>query len=660
MWAGEARVRHMFKWMSGSTDKQVEARKGAVSPGFMYHFPWESVGNYKYALYLPFMFVLATGQDDADDWCYHMMVIVVLRYLQAWVWNFLSRNHHISDKTRIQEKGVDFVQVDREDNWDDYIILQAYVASAVHLLPFLYCSNGVCHAYANFPLYDGKGLIKCLLIHMGPTEFIYYWLHRALHLHTLYAKYHSHHHASFVPEAVTGSVHPFMEHLMYTASFALPLIGTWLAGGASMAMFYAYLLGFDLLNMIGHCNFEIFPVWPFKYIPGLFYLLYTPSFHSLHHSKVHVNFCLFMPLYDWMYGTMDPNSWALFEKAASGVAVSHKAPHTVFLAHGTELLSVFHLPFMSRTFAAHPFKTHWLMYVFWPLTLPMLLVLRLVGRVFVADKHRLGDFNIQTWVTPAFAIEFFFKSQWERINGYIEGAILDADKAGVEVFGLGALNKNEALNGGGALFVKKHPNLRMRVVHGNTLTAAAVLQKIPQHTKSAFVLGATSKLGRAISLYLAARDVKVTMVTASRERYEAVVADCPAAARHNLVHSTEIKDGSDCDCWVVGRFLSAAEQAVAPAGTTFHQFVVPPLDELRKDCRYTSLPAFTLPKAAQGFKSCEMTMGRRNVHACHAGALVHSLEGWKHHEVGAIDPQRIDLTWEAAIKHGFALVPDPA
>jgi len=46
---------------------------------------------------------------------------------------------------------VGVIQVDREDNWDDYIILQAYVASAVHLLPFLYCSNGVCHAYANFP-----------------------------------------------------------------------------------------------------------------------------------------------------------------------------------------------------------------------------------------------------------------------------------------------------------------------------------------------------------------------------------------------------------------------------------------------------------------------------------------------------------------------------
>jgi hypothetical protein len=55
-----------------------------------------------------------------------------------------------------------------------------------------------------------------------------------------------------------------------------------------------------------------------------------------------------------------------------------------------------------------------------------------------------------------------------------------ADKQGVKVFGLGALNKNEALNGGGALFVKNNPHLKVRVVHGTTLTAAAVLQKIPE------------------------------------------------------------------------------------------------------------------------------------------------------------------------------------
>ncbi len=58
---------------------------------------------------------------------------------------------------------------------------------------------------------------------------------------------------------------------------------------------------------------------------------------------------------------------------------THRAPHTVFLAHGTELLSLFHLPFMSRSFASHPFKTHWLMYLLWPITLPALALLRFVG-----------------------------------------------------------------------------------------------------------------------------------------------------------------------------------------------------------------------------------------------------------------------------------------
>jgi hypothetical protein len=48
-------------------------------------------------------------------------------------------------------------------------------------------------------------------------------------------------------------------------------------------------------------------------------------------------------------------------------------------------------------------------------------------------------------VTPAFAIQFFFKGQWSWINQKIEDAILEADRSGVKVVGLGALNKNEAL-----------------------------------------------------------------------------------------------------------------------------------------------------------------------------------------------------------------------
>jgi hypothetical protein len=51
------------------------------------------------------------------------------------------------------------------------------------------------------------------------------------------------------------------------------------------------------------------------------------------------------------------------------------------------------------------------------------------------------------------------------------------------------------------------------------------------------------------------------------------------------------------------------------------------------------IAAFKLPSAAKGFKSCEMTMERGCVHACHAGALVHGLEGWDFHEVISYCPR---------------------
>lgn len=78
---------------------------------------------------------------------------------------------------------------------------------------------------------------------------------------------------------------------------------------------------------------------------------------------------------------------------------------------------------------------------------------------------------------------------------------------------LKTLFQNEGLNGGGTLFVNKHPNLKVRVVHGNTLTAAVILHEIPEDVDEVFLTGATSKLGRAIALYLARRRVKVLVRT---------------------------------------------------------------------------------------------------------------------------------------------------
>ena len=69
--------------------------------------------------------------------------------------------------------------------------------------------------------------------------------------------------------------------------------------------------------------------------------------------------------------------------------------------------------------------------------------------------------------------------------------------------------QNEALNGGGMLFVNKHPDLKVRVVHGNNLTAAVTLNEIKEDVQEVILTGATSKLGRAIALYLCRRKIRV-------------------------------------------------------------------------------------------------------------------------------------------------------
>ena len=458
-----------------------------------------------------------------------------------------------------------------------------------------------------------------------PDGVCVHWLHRLLHHHTLCSAYHSHHHASFVTEPITGSVHPFMEHLMYTANFAIPLLGTWAFGGASIAMFYAYLLGFDLLNNIGHCNFEFIPRW-FMNLPLMKYLIYTPSYHSLHHSKVHTNFCLFMPLYDYAYGTADANSHDLYERAMRGEAAPNAAADVVFVAHGTELLSLFHLPFALRSFSSRPFKSEWWLQPFLPLTLPLVACLRVFGAPFVADKHRLLHLNCATWVTPAWGFQFFIKSEFGHINRKIEQAILAADRAGTKVIGLGALNKNEALNGGGQKFVDEHPELNVRVVHGNTLTAAAILRKMPSGVKDFSHrrhLEAGSR-DRAVHVRAGRQGGDVHhqrgAVREDQERGGARTQALAVASRLSVGGRRHQRLGGRKALLRRGAADRAETRGVPPVRRS-------PIPETRKDCVYTDLPAFALPAAAKDFRSCEMTMERGHVHACHAGALVHALEG---------------------------------
>ncbi|CAN8248407.1 unnamed protein product [Cochlearia groenlandica] len=620
-------------------------------------WPWENFGNLKYLLYAPLVTQVVYSWAYEKDysralWCLHILIICGLKGLLHVFWSSFTNMLCLTRTLRINPKGVDFKQIDHEWHWDNYILLQAIIASMVcyYMSPPLMIMNSL-------PLWNAKGLVALIVLHVTFSEPLYYFIHRCLHSYNyFFMHYHSFHHKSQVPHPMTSSNAKFLENLIMCVVVGVPLMGSCLLGVGSMSLIYGYVITFDFLRCLGHCNVEIFSHKIFERLPVLRYLIYTPTYHSLHHQEMGTNFCLFMPIFDVLGNTLNKNSWELQRKIRLGAGEQQRVPEFVFLAHGVDMMSSMHAPFLLRSFASMPYTTRLFLLPMWPSTFLVMLGMWVWSKIFLYSFYNLRDNLCQTWAVPRFGFQYFLPFAKQGINNHIENAILRADKIGVKVISLAALNKNEALNGGGTLFVNKHPDLRVRVVHGNTLTAAVILNEIPEDVKEVFLTGATSKLGRAIALYLCRRGVRVLMLTLSIERFQKIQREAPVESQNYLVQVTKYNAAQHCKTWIVGKWLTPREQSWAPSGTHFHQFVVPPILKFRRNCTYGDLAAMRLPKDVQGLGTCEYTMERGVVHACHAGGVVHMLEGWEHHEVGAIDVDRIDLVWQAAMKHGLSSV----
>ncbi|KAL3512011.1 hypothetical protein ACH5RR_024728 [Cinchona calisaya] len=612
----------------------------------LFAWPWKNLGNFKYLFYLALLakyLYSTTGEETKENnWCFHILLLFYLRGHVYQLWSAYNYMFFLNQNRRISQAGIDYKQIDAEWHWDNFLILQGIIgALAYWSFPSL----------TNIPFWDGRGIICCLALHIGVSEPLYYWLHRLLHSPNLFANYHWLHHSSKVLHPFTAGHATFLEHLILCIVLGVPTLGTSFIGYGSISMMYSYILLFDILRCLGHSNVEVIPHYLFETVPLLKYLICTPTYHNIHHMDTRTNFCLFMPVYDILGKTVNSHYLDLHKEINS--RTNRRAPDFVFLAHVVDIMSGMHAPFVFRSFNSIPFSTKFFLFPMWPFTFLVMLAMWAKSKTFLFNFYNLRSRLHQTWVVPRFGFQYFLPFAADGINKQIEEAILRADRLGVKVISLAALNKNEGLNGGGTLFVNKHPNLKVRVVHGNTLTAAVILNEIPRDVDEVFLTGATSKLGRAIALYLARRRVMVLMLTQSTERFNKIQKEVPEEFQKFLVQVTKYQAAKRCKTWIVGKWSTPREQSWAPSGTHFHQFVVPPIIPFRRDCTYGKLAAMKLPEDVEGLGSCEYTMERGVVHACHAGGVVHFLEGWTHHEVGAINVEQIDVVWKAALRQGL-------
>ncbi|KAJ9680388.1 hypothetical protein PVL29_019652 [Vitis rotundifolia] len=307
----------------------------ASKPGILTHWPWKSLGSFKYVILAPWVvhsiYSLIIKDGKERDPVYVLFFPFLLwRTLHNQIWISLSRYRTAKGNNRIVDKSIEFKQVDRESNWS--------------------VRNSLSHITAcmNIHIFLTDGVLLTILLHMGPVEFLNYWLHRALHHHYLYSRYHSHHHSSVVAEPITSVIHPFAEHLAYFLLFSIPLLAGVFMGKSSIAATFGYISYIDFMNNMGHCNFELIPKMLFSISPLLSTLCIPPrKYHSLHHTQFRTNYS---------YGTMDKSSDVLYEKS---LITPEELPHVVHFTHLVTPQSIYHLRLGFASLASKPYTSKW-------------------------------------------------------------------------------------------------------------------------------------------------------------------------------------------------------------------------------------------------------------------------------------------------------------
>ncbi|KAA3478224.1 protein ECERIFERUM 1-like isoform X2 [Gossypium australe] len=438
-------------------------------------------------------------------------------------------------------------------------------------------------------------------------------------------------------------IHPFAEHIVYFALFAIPLSIVVFTGTGSIIAIAGYVTYIDLMNNMGHCNFELIPNWVFSIFPPLKYIMYTPSFHSLHHTQFRTNYSLFMPIYDYIYGTMDKSSDTLYE---TSLQRKEETPNVVHLMHLITPKSIYHLRVGFSYLASKPYSSAWYLWFLWPVTLWFMMLTRIYRRTFVVERNRFHQLRLQTWAIPNFREQYHSKWQKESINNMIEEAVLEAEEKGASVLSLGLMNQAK-LNRYGEVYVKKHPQLKVKLVDGSSLAVAVLLNSIPKGTTQVLLGGNLTKVAFAVAFSLCQKGIQVTVLR--EDDYEKLDKSLGTTSEGKLVIS---KSYSSCKVWLVGDDLTEEEQRKANKGTLFIPFSQFPLKNLRKDCFYHTTPAMQTPKALENVDSCENWLPRRVMSVWRIAGILHALEGWEEHECG-YTISNIDKVWEACLKHGF-------
>lgn len=143
-------------------------------------------------------------------------------------------------------------------------------------------------------------------------ETYYYWLHRWMHIPSVYKLVHKWHHDSQIASPWTAfSFHP-LEGLIQAAFLPLLL----LVIPMHLYVLIGLLVIMSISSVINHLDIEVYPKWFARHFLGKW--LIGATHHSLHHKQYKYNFGLYFTCWDVIGKTESPYYGQLFEE---------KSPH---------------------------------------------------------------------------------------------------------------------------------------------------------------------------------------------------------------------------------------------------------------------------------------------------------------------------------------------
>ena len=132
------------------------------------------------------------------------------------------------------------------------------------------------------------------------------------------------------------------------------------------------------------------------------FVMKNNRYHSLHHTKFRTNYCLFMPLYDYIYGTMDKSTDELYENS---LKEKEETPDVVHLTHLTTLQSIYQIPFGFSGMASKPFAPNYYTWLMWPLTYGAMMLTWICGSAIALERSKLGKLEMQVWMIPRYSFQ---------------------------------------------------------------------------------------------------------------------------------------------------------------------------------------------------------------------------------------------------------------